>query len=190
MLFALHLIGKTPVSIRVENCICEHNKEGSLYVLAPKAEGRIEFLGNSLPDDRRLENGSGLKIEFGSDQEKLDKAEGEKAELASLQGTWKILRWEEDGKVIPIAKQSPWKVKGTKVNNGDVEGTIELVDVTRTPAQLNIQFANRKLDEFIYVRSGEYLIMCGQRGGPRPSEFKTSPHEQGISQLFVWKIDR
>jgi len=65
-----------------------------------------------------------------------------------------------------------------------------LVDVTKTPTQLNVQFPERKLDEFIYVRSGEYLIMCGQRGGPRPSEFKPAPHQQGINQLFVWKIDR
>lgn len=190
MLFALHLIGKKPVSIFVENCTCDQNKEGSLYVLAPKAEGRIEFLGNKLPDNRRLENGPGLKVEFGPDQEQIDKAEMVKKELAAIQGTWRLLRWEESGKAIPVAKEPGWIVKGTKVRNGDIEGTLELVDVTRTPAQLNVQFPGRKLDEFIYVRAGDYLIMCGQRGGPRPSEFKTAPHEQGINQLFVWKIDR
>jgi uncharacterized protein (TIGR03067 family) len=191
MLFALHNIGKKPVSIRVEGCTCDQNREGSMWVLAPKAEGRIELLGNKLPDKRKLENGPGLKVEFGLDQEKIDKAEVVKKELAALQGTWRLLRWEEDGKVIPIAKDNPgWSVKGTKVKNGDHEGTLELVDVTKTPARLNIQFPERKLDEFIYVRAGDYLIMCGQRGGPRPSEFKTAPHEQGINQLFVWKMDR
>lgn len=191
MLFALHMIGTKPVSIRVENCTCEQNKEGSLWVLAPKAEGRIELLSNKLPDSRKLENGPGLKVEFGPDQEKIDKAELVKKELAALQGTWKLLSWEEDGKVIPIAKDnSGWSVKGTKVRNGPIEGTLELIDPTKTPAQLNIQFSERKLDEFIYVRAGDYLIMCGQRGGPRPSGFKTAPHEQGINQLFVWKIDR
>lgn len=65
MLFALHNIGKKPVSIRVEGCTCERNKEGPLYVLAPKAEGRIEFLGNKLAGNHRLENGPGMKVEFG-----------------------------------------------------------------------------------------------------------------------------
>ncbi len=191
LLFALHNIGSTPVSIRVEGCTCDLNKEGSLYVLAPKAEGRIEFQGNKLPDNRKLENGPGLKVEFGLDQEKIDNAELATKELAAIQGTWRILRWEEDGKNIPIARDDPgWSVKGTKVKNGDLEGTLEQIDVSKTPAQLNIQFPKRKRDEFIYVRAGEYLIMCGQRGGPRPSEFKTASRPQGINQLFVWKIDR
>lgn len=188
MLFALHNIGKKPVSIRIDNCTCDQNKEGPLWVLAPKAEGRIEFLDSKLPGNRKLEIGLGLKVEFRPDPKT---AEAKQQELAALQGTWKCLRWEEDGKLIPIAKDSPkWVVKGTKVKNGDHEGTLELVDVTATPARLNIQFPERKLDEFIFVRAGDYLILCGQRGGPRPSEFKTAPHEQGINQLFVWKIDR
>jgi len=128
-----------------------------------------------------------------SGQDKIDKAQAVKDELAALQGTWKLLRWEEDGKVIPVDKDnSSWVVKATKVRNNDLEGTLELVDVTKTPPQLNIKFPERKLDEFIYVRAGDYLIMCGRRGGPRPSEFKTAPHDesQGINQLFVWKIER
>ena len=65
MLFALHNIGKKPVSIRVEGCTCERNKEGPLYVLAPKAEGRIEFLCDKPAGGHRLENGPALRVEFG-----------------------------------------------------------------------------------------------------------------------------
>ena len=38
---------------------------GEFVALAPKAEGRVEFLGNKLSGDHRLENGPGLKVEFG-----------------------------------------------------------------------------------------------------------------------------
>ena len=127
-----------------------------------------------------------------SGQEKVDKGQAAKDELAALQGTWRLLRWEEDGKLYPVDKESPWVVKGAKLKNADLEGTLEVVDATTTPAKLNIQVPERKLDEFIYVRAGDYLIMCGRRGGPRPSEFKTAPNDGslGINQFLVWKIER
>jgi uncharacterized protein (TIGR03067 family) len=125
-------------------------------------------------------------------QEKIDKAEAMKKELAALQGTWRLLHWEEDGRVISFDKdKAVCVVTGTKVKNDDLEGILVLVDVSQNPAQLNVQFPERKLDEFIYVRVGDYMIMCGQRGGHRPTEFKTSPRDEGeINQLFIWKIER
>lgn len=72
MLFALHNIGKDPVSIRVEGCTCERNREGPLWVLAPTAEGRVEFLGNRFSGTRKLEHGPGLKVEFGPAPRKDD----------------------------------------------------------------------------------------------------------------------
>lgn len=65
MLFELENIRENPVSIRVEGCTSDQNNEGALYILAPKAEGRIEFLGNKLVGNRRVDDSAGLKVLFG-----------------------------------------------------------------------------------------------------------------------------
>jgi uncharacterized protein (TIGR03067 family) len=117
-------------------------------------------------------------------------------EIAALQGTWKMLRWEENGKVMSIDGLGlHWHVKGSKMlaeEKGKFidEGKLEYLDPMRTPAPLDIHWAGRATDAQIYVRAGDYLILCGNRGGgPRPTQFKSGVPGGG-SFLVVFKIER
>jgi uncharacterized protein (TIGR03067 family) len=119
-------------------------------------------------------------------------------ELAALQGTWVLLRHEECGKVVvddntPEDKRERLIIKGDKVvcKNGEtiVEGKLVL-DATKTPKQLDLRFTPGHSDVTIYVRAGNYLILCGNRGGnTRPTEF-VSGAEKGGEVLTVWKLEK
>jgi uncharacterized protein (TIGR03067 family) len=119
-------------------------------------------------------------------------------ELAALQGTWVLLRQEESGKVVlddntPDDRRERLIIKGDKVvcNNGGtiLEGKVVL-DATKNPKQLDLQFTQGHADVTIYVRAGNYLILCGNRGGnTRPTEF-VSGAEKGGEVLTVWKMTK
>src|SRR5262245_11891632 len=120
-------------------------------------------------------------------------------ELAALQGTWVLLRHEEGGKVIvddntPDDKRQHLIIKGDKVTckNGEtiVEGKVVL-NATKTPKHLDLQYTPRHADVTIYVRAGNYLILCGNRGAgnTRPTEF-VSGAEKGGEALTVWKMEK
>jgi uncharacterized protein (TIGR03067 family) len=117
-------------------------------------------------------------------------------EIAALQGTWRMLRWEENGKMVPLEDLGlHWHVKGGKMvaeEKGKVigEGKLEYLEATRTPALMDIHWFGRKTDTQIYVRAGDLLIMCGNRdGGPRPTCFKTGCPAGGTF-LVVFQIER
>jgi uncharacterized protein (TIGR03067 family) len=124
-----------------------------------------------------------------SAQEKLDKAEAAKKELAALQGTWKMVAYEEDGKEVPAEDRLYIidKDKMTFKQNGEVaaEGTLEL-DATRTPKHLDYRITSGQTDLIIYTRVGDYLIQCGRRDGKtRPSEFATGTANGGAYLIVL-----
>jgi uncharacterized protein (TIGR03067 family) len=115
-------------------------------------------------------------------------------ELAALQGTWILLRHEEGGKVVvddntPDDKRERLIFKGDKatgINRGTIAEGKVVLDATKTPKHLDLQFT-WGTDVIIYVRAGNYLIQCGNREGKaRPTEF-VSGAEKGGEFLTVWK---
>src|SRR5437016_5937613 len=104
-------------------------------------------------------------------QEKIDKAEAVKQELAALQGTWKLVAHEENGKDVPtddggIRLYIIDKDKMTFKKKDDVlaEGTLEL-DPTRSPKHMDYRLTSGQTDLIIFLRVGDYLIKCGRRDG-------------------------
>jgi uncharacterized protein (TIGR03067 family) len=113
-------------------------------------------------------------------------------ERAALQGAWKCLRWEEDGKLEE--RRPTWTLKGEDaVSEGKdlttFNGKVELLDPTKTPARIDIKWSDLGTDRCIYVRAGDYMILCGNRDKPAPTEFKSGT-EKGGQFLYVWKIER
>jgi uncharacterized protein (TIGR03067 family) len=129
-----------------------------------------------------------------SAQDKTDKAEAVKKELAALQGTWKLVAIEEGGKDSPIKEETysiidkdvvRVKYKG-KVTS---EGTISL-DPTKSPKHMDVRFDFGQTDVTIYLRVGDYLIQCGHRDGKtRPVEF-ASGTVKGGAYLVVLKREK
>jgi uncharacterized protein (TIGR03067 family) len=116
-----------------------------------------------------------------------------KEELAALQGTWVPLHYEEEGKKVQGAFHCKHLIKGDQVTvqvNGETkaEGKVVL-DPTQSPKHLDFQFTSGQTDLLIYVRAGDYVIYCGNRGGKRPLEF-VSGTARGGAYLLVWKIER
>jgi uncharacterized protein (TIGR03067 family) len=118
-------------------------------------------------------------------------------ELAALQGTWKVLRFEEGGKRLDDGIKRTWVIDGHKItlmDNGKaiLERKMK-IDPTRNPKHLDMHAGEEHTDSAIYVRAGDYMIMCANRpcvdGKKRPTEF-ASGTEQGGVYLIVWKIER
>jgi uncharacterized protein (TIGR03067 family) len=128
-----------------------------------------------------------------STQEKIDKAEAVKNELAALQGSWKLMTYEEDGKEVKDVG-NPYTIEKDKLTvkrDGEVtaEGPLEL-DPTRSPKHLDFQRTGGQTEMTIYVRVGDYLILCGRRDGKtRPSEFATGTANGG-EYLIVLKREK
>jgi uncharacterized protein (TIGR03067 family) len=122
-----------------------------------------------------------------------DKKDGEREkEAAALQGAWKCIRWEENGK---LEERSPtWTIKEDKaVSEGKglttYQGKVELLDPTKNPVRIDINWEGLGTDRCIYVRAGEYLIMCGNRDKTPPTEFKSGT-ENGGQFLYIWKVEK
>jgi uncharacterized protein (TIGR03067 family) len=123
----------------------------------------------------------------------------EKEELEGLQGTWKCLRWEQDGKLMPEEATKSrntfvrikghgmeWQAEGFPL----LEGTIEL-DATKNPKHIILHCKKRgETYHLIYSRDGREVIVChGAPNGPCPKELKSGTPDGGPS-LYVWKIER
>jgi uncharacterized protein (TIGR03067 family) len=126
-------------------------------------------------------------------QDKEADAERVKAEFAALQGTWRCLRWEQEGMVMPeearrtvsvVVKGETYKSTVDGVNFK--QGTLTL-NPSATPSQADAPF-DGGLNRSIYVRSGDYMILCvgGER---RPAGFVCGGQEGGDS-LYVFRIER
>ncbi len=127
-----------------------------------------------------------------SGEDKEAQAERVKAEFAALQGTWRCLRWEQEGTVMPeearrtvaiVIKGDAYRSTVDGVNFK--EGKLTL-DPSTTPSRADAPF-NGGVNRSIYVRSGEYMILCvgGER---RPAEFACGG-EKGGDSLYVFRIE-
>ena len=121
------------------------------------------------------------------------KAERVMVEFAALQGTWRCLRWEQEGTVMPEeARRTVAIVVKGEVYRSTVDGvnfragTLTL-DPSATPSQADAPF-DGGVNRSIYVRSGEYVVLCvgGER---RPAEFACGG-EKGGDSLYVFLIER
>lgn len=127
----------------------------------------------------------------GASLKKDDKAEAAKRELDELQGTWKILTHEENGReysygdnyqLYTIEKN---KITVTKREGVLCEGTIE-IDATKSPKQLDVKLTSGQTDLLIYFRVNDYWIQCGHRDGEtRPTEFASGTPKGGAYLLIL-----
>lgn len=126
-------------------------------------------------------------------KEKPADADRVKAEFAALQGTWRCLRWEQEGAVMPEEARRAVRVvvkgesyKSTVDGVNFKEGTLT-VTPSATPHEVDAAF-DGGVNRAIYVRAGDYLILCvgGER---RASEFACGG-ERGGDSLYVFKIER
>lgn len=128
-------------------------------------------------------------------EEKDDKAEAAKKELEALQGTWKLMTHEEEGKIVAYGDDvhlyTIEKDKMTVKRKGEViaEGSIDL-DPKKSPRHLDVRLTSGQTDLTIYIRVGDYLIQCGSRDGKtRPSDFATGTAKGG-AYLLVLKREK
>ena len=129
-----------------------------------------------------------------SAQEKIDKAEAVKKELAALKGTWKLITHVEGGRVVDYDTPQLYTFADDKltVKRGDqviAEGPIDL-DPTKAPKHLDFRLTSGQTDLTIYIREGDHLIQCGCRDGKtRPSDFATGTANGG-EYLIVLKREK
>jgi uncharacterized protein (TIGR03067 family) len=115
-----------------------------------------------------------------------------KKELAALQGTWKCLRFELDGKILD--QKGTYIIDGHKMtwqwNNGSSGKCKITIDPSRGPAHLDVRHPSGQTELGIYARAGDYLVQCGNYDGkPRPTRFATGVPGGG-QYLVVWKFAR
>lgn len=120
-------------------------------------------------------------------------ADGVRAEFAAIQGTWRCLRWEQEGVVMP---EEARRAVGVVVSGEEYRSTVDGVTFKEGRLTLNpsatLSQADASFDggvnRSIYVRSGDYLILCvgGER---RPAEFACGG-ERGGDSLYVFRIER
>jgi uncharacterized protein (TIGR03067 family) len=133
-------------------------------------------------------------------EERRGEKEAERArerELEALQGTWKFLQYEEDGKPVEDRLRRSWIISGRKWAHREK-------DETSPPSRLEIEAQDniRRLDIWdgethiisaIYVRSGDYITLCGNRPSDerkgRPARFETGTPEGGLF-MIVCRIER
>lgn len=115
-------------------------------------------------------------------------------ELAALQGTWKPLQLEEEGKQVAGELSTRHIVKGDTItvqvdDKTHAKGKVSL-DPHKTPPQLDLRLENGETHLLIYVRAGDHIICCGNRDGQiRPTEFSTGT-PRGGEYLMTWKIEK
>lgn len=115
------------------------------------------------------------------DDAKKDNTEAK--ELASLQGTWNFVFYEEKGvKVEPGTRQFVISDKSLTFRSGGVdriETTIE-IDPSKTPKAFTQNFKDGQLYQSIYILADDYLLLCGHRDKTkRPTEFSCGEDSGG-----------
>jgi len=125
----------------------------------------------------------------------IDKTAAIEKELEALQGTWKLMTHEENGKLRNLKPTQLYtfeKDNMTITVGGGVtsQGSIEL-DPTTSPKRLDFtrtwdHIDATRIDLTIYVRVGDYIIKCGHRDGKtRPTEFATGTKNGGAFLIVL-----
>jgi uncharacterized protein (TIGR03067 family) len=123
-----------------------------------------------------------------------DKAERDKKELAALQGTWKLIFHEEEGKEVSDDAGQLYTIEQQKItvkrgNEVVVEGDLKL-DASANPPHLDWAYTSGTNELTIYIRAGNLLIQCGHRDGKtRPKEFASGTADGG-AYLIVLKREK
>lgn len=154
-----------------------------------------EFLGKTLELKVVKLVDQVLAIEYPGDPIAREYMRGESQEheeLAAIQGTWVPLEYEERGQSVQSGLRHI--IKGDKLTvqiNGETAAEAKVVlDVTKHPKQMDIQFTSGQTDLIIYSRIGRHMIYSGNRDGKtRPAEF-ASGTPKGGEYLLAWKIER
>jgi uncharacterized protein (TIGR03067 family) len=99
--------------------------------------------------------------------------------LAALQGTWKLVALESDGKARDLPENPPrWIIKGDKVLYGGTELAGLSADATTAPKCLDLNFREpKRVYEGIYAVEKDTLKVCVNRQTEgvkdRPTSFAT-----------------
>jgi hypothetical protein len=94
-----------------------------------------------------------------------------------------------------VRKELPlWRLEGeTAFSSGagqpEREGVVGLLDARAKPARIDITWKGYGTLRCIYARAGEYLILCGNKDEPAPTEFKEGTVDGGLF-LAAWKIGK
>src|SRR5262245_11217209 len=88
-----------------------------------------------------------------------------KKEWAALQGTWKVVSLESDGKARDFPENPlRWVIKGNKVLYGGAELAVLTLDVTTMPQSMDLGFLNpKRVLEGVYAVDEDTLKICVNR---------------------------
>jgi uncharacterized protein (TIGR03067 family) len=113
-----------------------------------------------------------------------------KKELAGLQGTWKLVSTERDGKTNDSDNQPRWVIKEDKVFYGGEELAVLTIDPGTTPRCVDLAFRSPKeVYEGIYAVEDNVLKICLNRETTgvkeRPTAFSTK--DKPNWRVFVFR---
>jgi uncharacterized protein (TIGR03067 family) len=112
-----------------------------------------------------------------------------KKELAPLQGTWKVVELEVNGKNPEFVQKAQWVIKGNKVLYAGEELAELTIDNTTKPPCIDLSFRKpKKVLEGIYSVEKDTLKICvnskGEGAKERPTDFKTDGKENWRLLVF------
>ncbi|HEV3439580.1 MAG TPA: TIGR03067 domain-containing protein [Gemmata sp.] len=115
-------------------------------------------------------------------------------ELKELQGTWKLVSVEIDGKATdPIGGQPKWVIKGEKVFYGGAEIAGLKVDASTSPRVIDLKFSDpERVYEGIYAVEKGTLKICinRQTEGTKDRPGKLSTKDQSDWRLLVFEQEK
>ena len=118
-------------------------------------------------------------------------------EYEALEGTWRIIRYEQDGKLVDDGAKRAWIVKEHRWShqeNGETSPECRLeIEPSGDTRRLDVWEGDVHTISANYVRAGEYVILCANRldqgAKGRPERFETGTPEGGAF-LLVCKIQK
>jgi uncharacterized protein (TIGR03067 family) len=126
-------------------------------------------------------------------------ADDAKKDAQALQGTWKVVRIEQDGKKRPEDEVKGWRliVKGDRMTAKDGDETLQAatfrLDPSQKPRALDLACTEGadegKTMHAVYEINGDDLKICVDPGGrKRPGEFAAPEGSEQI--LIVYKREK